>query len=95
MRLISVGFHNYIPTSRIVVIMDFDSSAARRLREIYRERYGNEMGSWVLDFTRGRRTQSCILLDTGHLLLSIRPRRNLFNVLTTEITTEDAESQTE
>jgi len=94
MKYISVGFYNYIPSERVVLIMDYNSSAARRLREVYREKYGDDSPLYILDFTRGRKSQSCILLDTGHIILSLRSRKNIYRMITDEVEVEDAESKT-
>ena len=94
MKFISVGYHNYIPLDRIVMIMDFNSPACRRLREVYRERYGEGVYEYILDFTRGRKSQAAVLLTTGHLVLSVRSRKFLFNSASTEIEVDDAEPKT-
>jgi len=64
MRLISVGFGNYVSDIRIVSVVLPESAPVKRLIQEAREE------SVLIDATYGRKTKSVIVTDSGHVILS-------------------------
>jgi regulator of extracellular matrix RemA (YlzA/DUF370 family) len=64
MKLISVGFGNYVAIARIVSIVAPDSAPIKRAIQNARER------STLIDATCGRRTRAVIMTDSGHVVLT-------------------------
>lgn len=61
-----IGFNNLVSAHRIIAITSADSSPIRRLIQDARDR-----GS-LIDATSGRKTQSVLIMDSDHLVLSAR-----------------------
>lgn len=64
LKLLNVGFGNYVAANRVVAMVMPDASPIKRVVQEAREK-GN-----LVDATCGRRTRSVIVLDSGHVLLS-------------------------
>ncbi|MBN1551794.1 DUF370 domain-containing protein [bacterium] len=64
MKLLSVGFGNYVASDRILAILNPDSAPMKRLKEEIKSK------GLLIDVTQGRRTRAFIALDSGHLVLS-------------------------
>ena len=64
MKLLNIGFGNLLNPARIVVMLNPDSSPVKRMIQEARD-----LGTAV-DATRGRRTRSVIVTDSGHIILS-------------------------
>jgi hypothetical protein len=62
--LINIGFGNYVVRSRIVAIVNPNSSPMRRLREEAKE------DGRLVDVTQGRKTRSILVIDSNHVILS-------------------------
>jgi extracellular matrix regulatory protein A len=63
-KVVNVGFSNFVILSKIVCIVQADSSAGKRLRSEAKTT-GN-----LIDATQGRKTRSLIITDSHHLILS-------------------------
>lgn len=63
-KLLNIGFGNYVVASRVVSIVAPSSSPMRRLREDARQE------GRLVDATQGRKTRSIIITDSNHVLLS-------------------------
>jgi hypothetical protein len=63
-KLLNVGFGNAAVVSRIVAIVNPNSSPMRRLREDARQE------GRLIDATQGRKTRSIIVTDSNHCILS-------------------------
>lgn len=63
-KLINLGFGNYVVASRVVSIVNPESSPMRRLREDARDQ------GRLVDATQGRKTRSIIITDSNHVILS-------------------------
>ena len=63
-RLLSLGFGNFVVLSRVVGIVNPQSSPMRRLREDARAE------GRLVDATHGRKTRSIIVTDSNHVILS-------------------------
>ena len=83
MRLINIGFGSMIAANRVLAVLEPDSAPIKRIIQEARDR------GMLIDASYGRKTQSVILMDTDHVILS---------ALTTEIIVtkwkeKDAEKQ--
>jgi regulator of extracellular matrix RemA (YlzA/DUF370 family) len=63
-RLLNLGFENFVVASRVVGIVNPQSSPMRRLREDARAE------NRLVDATHGRKTRSIIVTDSNHVILS-------------------------
>ncbi len=63
-KLLSLGFGNTVMVSRVVAIINPDSSPVKRLREEARK------AGALIDVTHGRKTRSIIITDSHHVILS-------------------------
>lgn len=73
MVLINIGFGNLVSSSRIVSILTPDSSPMKRLVRLAKER------DCLIDASCGRKTQSIIVMDSGHVILSALTSETLSN----------------
>ncbi len=64
MRLINIGYGNMVMDSRIVSVVGPDSAPVKRIVQEARDR------QMCIDATYGRKTQSVILTDSDHVILS-------------------------
>ena len=64
MQLINIGFGSMIAAGRILAIMDPDSAPIKRVVQEAKER------GMLIDASYGRKTQTVILMDTDHVILS-------------------------
>ena len=64
MKLINIGFGSMIAASRVLAIMDPDSAPIKRVVQEAKER------GMLIDASYGRKTQTVILMDTDHVILS-------------------------
>lgn len=64
MELINIGFGSVLSAKRVVAIVAPDSAPIKRLVQESRER-----GS-LIDASFGRKTQTVIITDSGHVVLS-------------------------
>ena len=63
-KLLSIGFGNYIAAERIVSILSPDSAPIKRMIADGRER------GLLVDASFGRSTRSVILMNSNHMILS-------------------------
>lgn len=61
---ISVGFGNFVSHEKIVSILSADSSPAKRIVRSAKE------NNSLIDATCGRKTQSILVMDSDHIVLS-------------------------
>ena len=64
LNLINVGFGNVVALSRVIAVVNPDSSPIRRMREEAEE------GGKLIDATLGRKTRAIIVTDSDHVILS-------------------------
>ena len=64
MKLINVGFGSLLAAGRILSVLDPDSAPIKRVIQEARDR------GMLIDASYGRKTQSVILMDTDHVVLS-------------------------
>ena len=63
-RLINTGYGNMVNSSKIVAVINADSSPARRMIQKARE------DGLVIDATQGRKTQGILIMENGSIVLS-------------------------
>jgi len=61
---VKIGFSNLVALSRIIAVVNPDSSPVKRLIQDARDR------SVLIDATSGRKTRSVLVMDSDHLVLS-------------------------
>jgi extracellular matrix regulatory protein A len=64
MRLLSVGFENFVAADRVTAVLGCQSAPLRRLLQEYRT------NGRLVDATQGRRMRALLLLDSGYLVAS-------------------------
>lgn len=72
MRLISIGFGNYVSGERIISITSPDSAPIKRSIQEAREK------GRLIDASFGRSTRSVIYTDSGHVVLSAIAPESIF-----------------
>lgn len=60
-----IGFGNYVASSRVVAVAGPDSAPIKRLVQDAKD------AGIAVDVTGGKKTQSVILTDSGHVILSV------------------------
>ena len=64
MKLINIGFGNLVSEERLVAIVSPDSAPIKRVMQESRDR------GMLVDASYGHKTQSVLLMDTDHVILS-------------------------
>ena len=64
MKLINIGFGSMIAARRVLSVLAPDSAPIKRVVQEAKER------GMLIDASYGRKTQSVILMDTDHVILS-------------------------
>lgn len=64
MKLINIGFGNFVSLNRVVGLFEIESAPTKRLTHLAKEK------NILIDATCGRKTQSVLVMDTGHVILS-------------------------
>ena len=67
MKLVNIGFGNMVSARRVVAIVSPDSAPVKRLGQEARER------GVLIDASFGRKTQSVLVMDSGHVIWSSLP----------------------
>ena len=66
MKLINIGYGNYVSSERLLAVVSPDSAPIKRMQD------SREIGM-LIDATYGRKTQAVLIMDTGHAVLSALP----------------------
>lgn len=64
MKLINIGFGNMVAAGRLLAVVSPDSAPIKRVVQEARDR------GMLIDASFGRKTQSVLLMDTDHVILS-------------------------
>ena len=64
MKLINIGFGSMVAANRVLAIVEPDSAPIKRVVQEARDR------GMLIDASYGRKTQSVLLMDTDHVILS-------------------------
>lgn len=79
LRLLPIGFGNYVAIDKIVGILSPDSAPIKRLISDGREK------GLLVDASFGRSTKAVLLMESGHLVLSsMTPEELSARILSTE-----------
>ena len=71
MRLINIGYGNMVMDSRIISVVAPESAPVKRIIQEAKER------GMCIDATYGRKTQSVIITDSDHVILSALSTENI------------------
>ena len=71
MKLVNIGFGSLISAQRLVAVISPDSAPIKRMVQEARDR------GVLIDATFGRRTQSVLVMDNDHLVLSALPPESI------------------
>lgn len=64
MKLVNIGFGSMVAANRVLAIVAPDSAPIKRVIQEARDR------GMLIDASYGRKTQSVLLMDTDHVILS-------------------------
>ena len=64
MKLVNIGFGGMVAEERILAVISPDSSPIKRVIQDVKER------GQLVDASFGRKTQSVLIMDSGHVILS-------------------------
>ena len=73
MVLLNIGFGNLVSSARIISILTPDSAPMKRLIRLAKEK------NCLIDASCGRKTQSIIVMDSGHVILSALSSETISN----------------
>ncbi|MCD6280196.1 MAG: hypothetical protein DRG37_06030 [Deltaproteobacteria bacterium] len=82
-RLLNIGFNNGVVASRVVAIVNPNSSPMKRLREEARQ------NGKLIDATQGRKTRSIIIMDSSHVILSAIQTETIANRFSSDGTPQE------
>lgn len=71
MKLVNIGFGSMVSPARVVAIISPDSAPVKRLGQEARER------GVLIDASFGRKTQSVLVMDSGHVIWSSLPTQEI------------------
>ncbi len=84
MKLLNIGFGNFVSAERIVGIVGPDSAPVKRIIQEARDR------GMLIDATCGRRTRAVIITDSDHVVLSaIQPETVAGRIMGKEVSVDD------
>lgn len=63
-KLINIGFGNFVSANRLVAIVSPESAPIKRIIQEARD------GGRLIDATYGRRTRAVVIMDSDHVVLS-------------------------
>lgn len=86
MKLLNIGYGNFISVERIISISAPDSAPIKRLIQDARDR------GTLIDATCGKKTKSVIVMDSDHVVLSADMSEKLCARLNDEKLTDNKES---
>lgn len=81
MEFINIGFGNLVSLQRIVSVLNSDSSPVKRFVHLAKEK------ERLIDASCGRKTQSVLVMDTGHVVLSALSTDNVQNKIVKNVDT--------
>lgn len=83
----NIGFGNFVASSRVVAVAGPDSAPIKRLVQDAKD------AGIAVDVTCGRKTQSVILTDSGHVILSALAPRSVQRRLSGEEGKDEADDE--
>lgn len=85
MKLLNIGFGNYVSAQKVVGIVSPESAPIKRIIQEARER------GMLIDATYGRRTRAVIVTDSDHIVLSAVQTETIAGRIAPKETTEEEE----
>ena len=64
LRLLSIGFGNFVIANRIISVISPGSAPVKRIKEVDKDK------GKLVDATYGRKTRAIIVMDSEHVVLS-------------------------
>ena len=89
MKLINIGYGNYVSAERLLAVVSPDSAPIKRMVQEARDR------GVLIDATYGRRTRAVLIMDNDHLVLSALQTETVANRLAGEREADDGEEELE
>ena len=83
----NIGFGNFVASSRVVAVTGLDSAPMKRLVQDAKD------AGIAVDVTCGRKTQSVILTDSGHVILSALAPKSIQRRLSGEECKDEEEDE--
>ena len=71
MKLLNIGFGNYIALERIISVLGVESAPVKRFIREFKAK-GD-----LIDASCGRKTESVLIMDSGHVVLSAFTPENI------------------
>ena len=78
MKLINIGYGNYVSAERLLAVVSPDSAPIKRIVQEARE------SGRLIDATCGRRTRAVVITDSDHVILSAIQPETIANRLDTK-----------
>lgn len=75
MKLLHVGFNNYVPSNRIIAIVSYGSAPSKRMVQDAKD------SRTVVEATHGRKIRSVIITDSKYIVTSMLDPSTLENRL--------------
>jgi hypothetical protein len=66
-ELVHVGFDNFVPINRVIAVLSRSSPPSEPIKRMIDQ--GKAEGK-VIDMTRGRKTKTVLIMDSGHIVLT-------------------------
>lgn len=66
MKLLDIGFGNLVNADRIVAVVSAEAAPTKRVISAAKEK------NLAVDATCGKKTQSVLIMDSGHVILSAK-----------------------
>ncbi len=73
MKILNIGFENIVSLDRVISILNPEAAPVKRIIK------NNKNSGNLLDASCGRKTQSVIIMDSGHVILSALKPETLEN----------------
>ena len=84
-KLVNIGFGNIVAANRIISIISPESAPIKRIIQEARDK------GMLVDATYGRRTRAVVVVDSGHIILSVVQPETVANRLVAQ--TADSEEE--
>jgi len=81
--LLSVGFGNTVVAGKVVAILSPSSSPMKRVKDEARE------GKRLIDVTHGRKTRAIIIMESNHVVLSMKHAETLSHIFESMMNQEE------
>ncbi len=83
MQLVNIGFGNVVSANKIVAIVSPEAAPVKRMVQEAKD------SKTAIDATCGRRTRAVLIMDSGHIILSVIQPETISARLDKNITNDD------